>query len=1335
MNGVFLTVFNMSITGALIIAALVILRLCLKNMPRRYSYMLWAIPAIRLLCPVSISSVLSVFNLFKPAVTESRMDYIPDTSFNYYITPNPAPSVQIEPAVVPSTVIEEPVTANMNPNSFGISALDIISLLWIVGAAVILIWCVISYVSVLRRVRGAEKCGEYWLCKNIQSPFVFGIIKPRIYLPEGLSDGDILCILAHEKTHVKRRDYIVKLLTVPILALHWFNPFVWLAQKLMSTDMELSCDELALSTLSADYKKDYANALLNISMRQNGISFGGILGFGESGIKTRIKGVLKMKKPKLWATVAAIAVVVIAAVCLLTNAIGKTSTGGLDDEVGGYVSYLKAGIPDLRYDEAGGYDGALEKAILDQETVCGHTVYLLGEKVYTIAEMSIDSVMIGNLKVATVNDNGELLTYPVSSELEHGGVGQAGYRIQLSRMADFMTVCEMQQDGETYPLIVLRNSGDMERTEFMTVILGTPTIIMGDFSDAGGPSRDLCANLSNDFAVNSAAGTLKDNVTGITYTFDFVNRLPDGYPVSYKAVGTSVESAVNASLQVDKSLLNYFGMSYIQFREYTQNEAEGYHAEYYIADIPDTLASVVFAGVYDPEEEGTVLNDDNTVIRVQGKLGDIVIGVDGRMTVEELAGGLAASRYQMADGAETAYYVAERYVIIKFVSENLSWALEVAVDDSDYVDLNSDTWLYKSENSEDTEYTQTEYGIMFTMTPTKLNVDIVRYLVDGYLKYHRIMNCKPQLMFDDDPDKAVDGWYFPVVGELSTLDEWETFLSGLFTEDDIEHWINENLLTDRRGGLYRSIDGKIYTSPADGPSASYNDIDVTVDGTKIIIERATELYIDEIEHEITTLYLENTENGWRIYDYERCDEYYDLNGNKLPSDEARFWFSSGRTARNEVSVPEGYKAVGYRGENSDGKYVLRFNIPEEWVHRGYTTVDGADGFKRIEFRVLASDNNDFITYPVFEEGTEYPAVITNSEGYDVTIFEEQMSSGLYDYMSHSRTVADGGFHQYYETYEYVVTRNGMTAWMNFVVYDDYDENVTLEILKSIQISPVEQVSTDGLLYDVSYVQLEMEYPPFSSWDLSYREINDLLNMLSTLDFDSYEVSDEVPTGGGVTCTIGTADGGKYVLNFLRPYIQYRGKFYIVGEHSALKLIEQYAERVAMDSGQWYEVYEIEEAISYIMPKVDNILGFDYKVEKTRTSPNFYFWRLYSVSEGNESQCIAEWFGTPNNSGAYVVDFDGDGINELVCNCVYGADGGQEVRVFRNRNGTIEMGTFREGFHDELGFENHGFGSYGEYYSFNMGFVVTNYLDDGNEIITFNDLSYFDFAPFVPTDIT
>ena len=1202
MNGIFLTVFNMSITGALIIAALVILRLCLKNMPRRYSYMLWAIPAIRLLCPVSISSVLSVFNLFKPAVTESRMDYIPDTSFNYIITPPPAPTtVQIEPSVVPSLVAEDPATANLNPNSFGISALDIISLIWVVGAVIILLWCIISYVSVLRRVRGSEKRGEYRICKNIQSPFVFGIIKPKIYLPEGLSDSDILCILAHEKSHIRRRDYIVKFLTVPILALHWFNPFVWLATKLMSTDMELSCDELALSTLSTDCKKDYANALLNISMRQNGITFGGILGFGESGIKTRIKGVLKMKKPKLWTTVAAIAVIVIAAVCLLTNAIGNTSTGGLDNEVGGYVNYLKVGIPDLRYDEslgfAGTYEGALEKAILDQETVGGHTVYLLGEKVYMIAEMSIDAVMIGNLKVATVNDDGELRTYPVSSELEHGGVGQAGYRIQLSRMSDFMTVYEMQQDGETYPLIVLRNYGEMERTEFMTVLNGEPTIIMGSSNDTG---RELCTNLSNDFTVDSAKGQLNDNVTGFTYFFDFENRLLDGYPASYIAIGTSVTQAVDV--------------------------------------------------------------DDNG----------------------------------------------------------------------------------------DTRYEPLEYDIIFTAAQTELDTNIVRYLVDGYLKFHRIMNCKPQLMLDDDPDKAVDEWYFPVIGELSTLDEWEAFLRGLFTEDNIEHWINENLLTNGRGGLYRSIDGKIYTSFADGPSTSYNDISVTVDGTTIIIERVWELYIEKVDREITTLYIENTENGWRVCDYVRYDEYYDLEGNKLSDDETLFWFSSGRTARNvSISnrIPAGYKSVSYRGENSDGKYIIGFAVPEDWVYRGATTVDGADGFKRIEFRVIASDNEDFMKYPIFEEGTEYPAVITNSEGYDVTIFEEQTSSGLYDYMSHSRTVADGGFHQFYETYEYIVTRNGYTAFLAFVVYeDDYDENVTLEILKSLQINPVElsyaeQGGADELLYDVIYVQLDMEYPPFYSWQLGYREINDLLNILSTLDFDSYEVSDDIPDGGGITCTIGTNDGGKYVLNFLRPYIQYRGKFYIVGEHAALKRIEQYAEHIAMDNGQWYEVYETEEAISYTTPGVDNILGFNYKVEKKMTSPNFYFWRLYSVSEENESQCIAEWFGTPNNSGACVVDFDGDGINELVCNCVYGGDGGTEVRVFRNNNGTVEMGTLRADYFDDKIEGRLISNLIAERYNFYVGFVID--YADGDESIgetlvqrqdTFTNLENFDFEPFVPTDI-
>ncbi len=314
MENIFLTVLNMTITSSAIIIAVMIIRFFLRKMPRKYSYILWIIPAIRLLCPVSISSILSVFNIFRPAVNENKMEYIQ--------IPQPLEIQQNNdlatfPENIPYQTIPTKTTAAAeNYRSFA----EIASAVWFSAAIIVVIWAIINYILVCRRVKNSEKADGYFLCKNIPSPFVLGVFDPKIYIPAGISDIDINCILMHERTHIKRRDHILKLLTIPVLALHWFNPIIWLGIRLMTADMELSCDEYALQNMSEQEKKNYANALLNVSMKQNHISFGGVLGFGESDIKSRIKGIFKTKKPKLQATIIAAAVIIIAAICLLTNA-------------------------------------------------------------------------------------------------------------------------------------------------------------------------------------------------------------------------------------------------------------------------------------------------------------------------------------------------------------------------------------------------------------------------------------------------------------------------------------------------------------------------------------------------------------------------------------------------------------------------------------------------------------------------------------------------------------------------------------------------------------------------------------------------------------------------------------------------------------------------------------------------------------------------------------------------------------------------------------------------------------------------------------------------------
>ncbi len=389
MGKIFVSVLNMSISGSVIIAAVIIMRFLFKKLPRVYSYALWSIPAIRLLCPISVSSVVSLFNFLKPGVSGNRMEYIPSPNITYT-----APAIPIEPAApaIPPAY-QNPVGDAVTEVSGSLSASEIAGMIWAVVAVGIIIWAAASYISVRLRVKDSRESGGYYICENIPSPFVFGIFRPRIYLPSGLSEQDAECIVMHERTHIKRRDYLIKLLTVPILALHWFNPLVWLAIKLMTADMELSCDERAVKDFPPEYKKVYAGALLNVSMKQNGITRSGVLGFGESNIKSRIKGVLGMKKPKLWAIFAAVLAAVVLAVCLLTNAVGNTEKPA--DEV-----QPENNESDKEFED-----------IIDR--------YIFFEQIYTVDSLSFGSINgpedreIGPDDGITVNGD---LYYPVDQE-------------------------------------------------------------------------------------------------------------------------------------------------------------------------------------------------------------------------------------------------------------------------------------------------------------------------------------------------------------------------------------------------------------------------------------------------------------------------------------------------------------------------------------------------------------------------------------------------------------------------------------------------------------------------------------------------------------------------------------------------------------------------------------------------------------------------------------------------------------------------------------------------------------------------------------------------------
>jgi len=318
MDKLFLTILNMSLTGAFVIAAICLVRLPLKKAPKIISYCLWAVAGFRLVFPFSIESVFSLIPFKAQTIpTDIAIQPVPRIDSGIPFVNNAVSSIL--PAATPA--------ASVNPLQIWTT---IGAFVWFVGVAVMIIYGVVSYVILKRKMRNAAHVeANIYAAANIKSPFVLGVFSPRIYMPIGLSVQERGYIVLHEQTHIRRHDHIVKFAAYFILCVHWFNPLAWAAFLLMGVDMEMSCDERVLKEMGGEIKKDYSLSLLSLATERYIIG-GSPLAFGEGGIKERIKNVLNFKKASRVITVAAVALVAVLSVGFLVN---RATDGSILDSV------------------------------------------------------------------------------------------------------------------------------------------------------------------------------------------------------------------------------------------------------------------------------------------------------------------------------------------------------------------------------------------------------------------------------------------------------------------------------------------------------------------------------------------------------------------------------------------------------------------------------------------------------------------------------------------------------------------------------------------------------------------------------------------------------------------------------------------------------------------------------------------------------------------------------------------------------------------------------------------------------------------------------------------
>lgn len=306
-GGVFQQVVSMSLTAGLVILAICGARLLLRQAPKKFSYWLWAGAAFRLVCPFSFPAAFSLLALAPAAQTVAETGPLTEVSY--------LPGAGL-PAAAPGVGAADAVLPQAAGAGQALGLWEVLGLVWLLGAAALLIGALVAYLRVKGQVATAVKFAHnVYECGAFRSPFVLGFFRPKIYIPFGLEPRQREHVLCHESAHIQRRDYLVKPLGFLLLAIHWFNPLVWLAFHLMSRDMEMSCDEKVLSQLGEEARREYSLSLLSIGSRRR-FPAPNPLAFGETGVKERVVNVMKFRRAKRWVTVAAaVAVVAVTAAC------------------------------------------------------------------------------------------------------------------------------------------------------------------------------------------------------------------------------------------------------------------------------------------------------------------------------------------------------------------------------------------------------------------------------------------------------------------------------------------------------------------------------------------------------------------------------------------------------------------------------------------------------------------------------------------------------------------------------------------------------------------------------------------------------------------------------------------------------------------------------------------------------------------------------------------------------------------------------------------------------------------------------------------------------------
>lgn len=441
MEAVFLKMLNMCITAGWIALAVVIIRFHLKKAPRVVTLLLWGLVAVRLVCPFSVESFLSL---------------IPnDETIPYDIMYAEHPNIQTGIPGLGSR-LNSYMYYELAPN-IGDSAnpmqiiVFVASIIWIAGMGIMMLYALISYIRICQKVKGAVCLKEnIYYCDTIDTPFILGFFKPRIYLPSGISEEDANYVISHEFAHINRFDHVWRPLGFLLLCVYWYNPILWVAYVLFCKDIEFACDERVIRKLGVECKKPYSMALINCSASHK-MTAVYPLAFGETGVKSRVKSVLNYRKPAFWVMAVCIILCVALSVCFLTDPKqslrAKNETEVLEFKVTEVYDATKFIYSAAHFSSVGVYEMYMPTFYMPNGE---NKLYMV--PVYTGIMTSTYQLVSEMKKIKLTEENfDDLLTDEMWRE---------GYYAQLLRNGNSSASYAVTQDGEVFFYILRQYNND-----------------------------------------------------------------------------------------------------------------------------------------------------------------------------------------------------------------------------------------------------------------------------------------------------------------------------------------------------------------------------------------------------------------------------------------------------------------------------------------------------------------------------------------------------------------------------------------------------------------------------------------------------------------------------------------------------------------------------------------------------------------------------------------------------------------------------------------------------------------------------------------------------------